>query len=101
MHQQTRQRKSRQDPNTPKPRNRTQLTVLLPPNINPILQRINSVLIPAIRRREPQLVHNQILEQIGLHDGHRGVSVEGVVLAEGRYVAQSVDTRAGFVDAAG
>ena len=100
MHQQTRQRQPRQNPHPPKPRNRTKLAVLVPADVHFVLQRVDGVLVPAIRRREPQLARDQVLEQVALHDGHGGVRVEGVVLAERGDVAEGVDARAGLVDAA-
>jgi hypothetical protein len=97
VHHETRQRQPSQNSHSSKPRNRTQLTVFLPPYINLILKSVNRILIPPIRTRKPQFMRDQVVEQVVLHDGHGGVRVERVVLAARRYVAERVDAGARFV----
>lgn len=82
MHQKARKPHPHHNSHPSKPRHRTKLAILLPANIHLVFQRVNSVLIPAVRRRETQFASHQVVEEVGLHDGDGGVGIERVVLAE-------------------
>ena len=68
-----------------------------------VLQLINLVLVPTIRRRETILVRQEIVEQISQQCWHRGIDVLNAVLAVSCTVADGVDARSGvhFITAEG